>query len=51
MEVLTMGESVTREEMNRRLKRYQKLAVLTPEGFMSWPSRVRWWSGWGRSRW
>jgi len=36
MEVLTMGESVTREELNRRLQRYQKLAVLTPEGFMSW---------------
>lgn len=36
MEVFTMGEVVTREEMNRRLKRYEKLAVLTPEGFMSW---------------
>lgn len=36
MEVYTMGETVPRSEMNRRLKRYEKLAVVTSEGFMCW---------------
>lgn len=35
-EVLGSKESVKREELNRRLRRFEGRAVLTPEGFMSW---------------
>jgi len=58
-EVFASGESATREEMNRRLARYEGLVVMTPEGLMTvaltgevveWVGRVEVVKGLGQAR-